>query len=42
MLIVMRNEPFHRRHALRQRVEDGLLEPLTGQFREEALHRMGP
>ncbi len=32
MFVVVCNEPFHRRHALRQRVEDGMLEPLAGQL----------
>ena len=41
MFIGMCNEPFYRRDALRQRVDDGMLEPLTGQFRDEALYRMG-
>ena len=42
MFVVVGNAPFHRCDAFRQRVDDGMLEPLTGQFREEALRRMGP
>ena len=41
MRVVMRNEPFHCYNTFRQRMDDGLLELLASQLRDEALHRIG-